>query len=57
MSLNWRFTKHRQIIANFLAGENGYLSWYFNDSFEVLKDKLYFDIEEWTNTSPEVKNK
>ncbi len=54
MSLNWRFTKHRQIIANFLAGENGYLSWYFNDSFEVLKDKLYFDIEEWTNTSPEV---
>jgi hypothetical protein len=54
ISLNWRFTKHRQLIANFLAGENGYLSWYFNDSFNVVKDKLYFDIEEWTDSSPEI---
>lgn len=54
ISLNWRFTKHRQIIANFLAGENGYLSWYFSDSFDVVKDKLYFDIEAWQHSSPEV---
>lgn len=54
ISLNWRFTKHRQLIANFLAGENGYLSWYFNDSFNVVKDKLYFDIEEWQDSSPTV---
>ena len=54
ISLNWRFTKHRQIIANFLAGENGYLSWYFSDSFDVVKDKLYFDIEAWQYSSPEV---
>ena len=54
ISLNWRFTKHRQIVANFLAGENGYLSWYFSDSFEVVKDKLYFDIEAWQHSSPEV---
>jgi len=52
ISLNWRFTKHRQIIANFLAGENGYLSWYFNDSIDVVKDNLYFDIEAWAETSP-----
>ena len=54
ISLNWRFTKHRQIIANFLAGETGYMSWYFNDTIDVVKDKLYFDIEEWKESSPEV---
>ena len=54
ISLNWRFTKHRQLIANFLAGENGYLSWYFNDTIDVVKDKLYFDIEEWKDASPVV---
>lgn len=54
ISLNWRFTKHRQILANFLAGENGYLSWYFSDSLDVVKDNLYFDINQWMTTSPEV---
>lgn len=54
ISLNWRFTKHRQILANFLAGENGYLSWYFSDSLDVVKDNLYFDIDQWMTTSPEV---
>ena len=54
ISLNWRFTKHRQLIANFLAGENGYLSWYFNDSFDIIKDNLYFNLDEWIYSSPEV---
>ena len=54
ISLNWRFTKHRQILANFLAGENGYLSWYFKDSIDVVKDNLYFDIEKWEKQSPQV---
>jgi len=54
ISLNWRFTKHRQIIANFLAGENGYLSWYFSDSLDVVKDNLYFEIDQWQTKSPEV---
>jgi len=54
ISLNWRFTKHRQILANFLAGENGYLSWYFSDSFETMKEDLYFNLDDWQTASPNV---
>ncbi len=52
MSLNWRYTKHRQLVANFLAGENGYLSWYFNNKFELLADDLYFDLSLWETEYP-----
>ena len=57
ISLNWRFTKHRQFVANFLAGENGYLSWYFKNTFEDLTDTFWADIESWKETQPEIYNK
>ena len=57
ISLNWRFTKHRQFVANFLAGENGYLSWYFKNNFENLTDAFWADIESWKETQPEIYNK
>jgi hypothetical protein len=50
MSLNWRYTKHRQLVANFLAGENGHLSWYFKNTFDMLSNDLYFDLDEWETT-------
>jgi len=52
VSLNWRFTKHRQLVANFLAGENGHLSWYFKNEFDVLNMGLWFDLEEWEEKYP-----
>ena len=52
MSLNWRYTKHRQLIANFLAGENGHLSWYFKSTFDMLGDDLYFDLNAWETDYP-----
>ena len=57
ISLNWRFTKHRQFVANFLAGENGYLSWYFKNNFENLTDTFWADIESWKETHPIIYNK
>jgi hypothetical protein len=54
ISLNWRFTKHRQFVANFLAGENGYLSWYFKNNFEDLIDTFWADIESWKETQPNI---
>jgi|TARA_R110000796_G_scaffold182301_1_gene298853 hypothetical protein len=54
MSLNWRYTKHRQLVANFLAGENGYLSWYFKNEFNMLGDDLYFNLEGWETEYPEL---
>jgi hypothetical protein len=50
--LNWRFTKHRQLVATFLAGEQGNLSWYFKSDFETLKKDLFFDVESWKDTHP-----
>ena len=51
--LNWRFTKHRQLVSTFLAGKDGYLSWYYKADFETLKKDLFFDLEEWKTTHPE----
>ena len=51
--LNWRFTKHRQLVSTFLAGEQGYLSWYYKADFDTLKKDLFFDLEEWKTTHPE----
>lgn len=51
--LNWRFTKHRQLVSTFLAGEEGYLSWYYKADFETLKKDLFFDLEEWKTKHPD----
>lgn len=50
--LNWRYCKHRQLVANFLAGENVYLSWYFKNEFEMLKKDLWFDLDSWKEKYP-----
>jgi len=50
--LNWRFTKHRQLLSTFLAGEDGHLSWYYKADFEVLKKDLFFDLESWKTKYP-----
>lgn len=56
--LNWRFTKHRQLIATFLAskllsGHMGSLSWYFKADIETLSKDLFFDMDEWKIKHPE----
>lgn len=50
--LNWRFTKHRQLVSTFLAGEEGYLSWYYKANFDTLKKDLFFDLESWKTKYP-----
>ena len=54
VSLNWRFTKHRQLLANFLAGENGHLSWYFKNEFDILNKGLWFNLDEWEEKYPKL---
>lgn len=50
--LNWRFTKHRQLVSTFLSGEDGHLSWYYKADFETLKKDLFFDLESWKTKYP-----
>lgn len=47
ISLNWRFTSHRKFISAYLAGKEGYLSWYHN--IDSLNDDVPFDLNEWKN--------
>ena len=45
MCLNWRYTKHRNILATYLANRmNASVSWYFKIPFEVLCQDLPYDL-------------
>ena len=48
--LNWRFTNHRQLLATFLAGDAGYVSWYHKADFETISKNLFFDLATWEKT-------
>jgi len=48
--LNWRFTKHRQLMSTFLAGDMGHLSWYHKADFDKLSKNLSFDLHLWEHT-------
>jgi hypothetical protein len=52
--LNWRFTKHRQLVATYLAGQSGHLSWHFKSKFDVLGKDLFFDLAEWKEKYPTI---
>jgi hypothetical protein len=51
--LNWRFTKHRQLVSTFLASEAGHLSWYHKADFDALSKNLSFNLHLWEQTYPE----
>lgn len=57
ISLNWRFTRHRQLVSTFLAGEEGHLSWYYHSDFDMLNDGLYFDLDSWEQKYPHLYEK
>jgi len=54
MCLNWRHTKHRQLISTFLCRYPCHLSWYFKSSFDVLSNDLFFDMSSWEELYPEL---
>lgn len=51
ISLNWRYTKHRQLISAYLSEQDGYLSWYHVSDF---KEDLFFDIDIWQKKYPKL---
>jgi len=50
ISLNWRFTKHRQLVSTFLASEPGHLSWYHKADFDALSKNVSFNLHLWEQT-------
>ena len=51
--LNWRFTKHRQLVSLFLAGRNGHLSWNFKTTVDGLFKDMFFDVDAWKLKYPQ----
>jgi len=51
ISLNWRYTTHRHIIAAYLKSTNSaFLSWKYKCNLETFSKNLWFDIDMWKNT-------
>jgi len=49
MCLNWRYTKHRNLLATYLAKMNASVSWYFKIPFEILCQDLPYDLNKLPN--------
>ncbi len=54
ISVNWRHSKHRHLIVSALAKTNSYYSWYFKSSLETLNEDLWFDLDRWKTTHPDL---
>lgn len=53
ISLNWRYTTQRNIIAAYLRFTNSvYLSWKYKCDIETLSKNLWFNIETWKKKYP-----
>lgn len=52
LCLNWRYTKHRNLVATYLAKKNADVSWYFKIPFDILCQDLFFNLNEWHITNP-----
>jgi hypothetical protein len=51
ISLNWRYTTHRHIIAAYLKStDSAFLSWRYKCNLETFRKNLWFDIDKWKNT-------
>lgn len=47
LCLNWRYTKHRHLVAAYLLDKSSHLSWYFNVEYKELKKNIWFNIDRW----------
>lgn len=54
INLNWRHTNHRQLLASFLAAQDGYLSWYYESDFAAATKKAPFNLSQWETKHPEL---
>lgn len=48
---NWRYDIHRHLTAIYLADKSALLSWPYKNSIHEVKDKIWFDIDQWRNHS------
>jgi hypothetical protein len=53
ISLNWRYTTHRHIIAAYLKSiDSAFITWKYKSDSETFCKNLWFDIEDWKTIYP-----
>lgn len=54
ISMNWRYTPHRQLIAAYLANYevDSYLTWYFKSDMSVVSVEPWYSIHHWLQKNP-----
>lgn len=50
---NWRYDVHRHILCAYLADKSVKMSWYYNSTFEDVKQFFWFDIHSWQQKFPQ----
>lgn len=50
--LNWRYTKHRHIMASYVSQLDSHVSWYYKTSLSDLTYKLWFPWTDLEQTAP-----
>lgn len=48
---NWKYTEHRHLISAFLSNykEDVHMSWFYNVNIDILKSRLWFNLENLDN--------
>lgn len=56
ISMNWRYTPHRQLVASYLANHDtdSYLTWYFKSDMSTVSVEPWYSIHEWIRKNPHV---
>jgi hypothetical protein len=54
---NWRYDVHRHLLCAYLADKSVKMSWYYNSTFDHVRQFFWFDIHSWQHKFPEYYNK
>lgn len=57
ISLNWRITNHRLLIALYLVRSDCHLSWYYNVDRRLIDYMLWFNLDLYKTKYPDIFNK
>jgi len=51
---NWRYDVHRHVLCAYMADKSVKMSWYYNSTFDDVKQFFWFDIHSWQQTNPDM---
>jgi len=55
--INWRHTPHRHLTAAYVCQLSSHLSWYFVSDIVHLEKEIWYNIENWRKTDPDLYQK